>query len=148
MANLLRQNTDFLGRGVIRPLRRDRKNDFANATGAALVAAAVGQILGTRASDEAGSSKGEIPWRTGFGSLLHLIRHRSNTPLLQELAKFYVIDALKRWEPRVRVTAVDVLDAGDVRPTDRRKLVLRVRFDVTDRLGNVVLPNQDASVPM
>ena len=48
----------------------------------------------------------ELPWRTEFGSLLHLLRHQRSAAVLEELARVYVVDALKRWEPRVVVTAV------------------------------------------
>lgn len=63
----------FLGTNLIRPFRRDQKKDFVSASGEALVRAAVGQILATRASSDV--SQGEIPWRTNFGSLLHLLRY-------------------------------------------------------------------------
>ena len=38
---------EFLGFGLLRPFRRDRKADFAAAGGEALLRSAVGQILGT-----------------------------------------------------------------------------------------------------
>jgi phage baseplate assembly protein W len=36
----------------------------------------------------------------------HLLRHQRYDPVLQELARVYVVDALKRREPRVVVTSV------------------------------------------
>jgi uncharacterized protein len=53
-------------------------------------------------------TQGELPWRTEFGSLLHLLCHQKNDRVLQELARVYVVDALKRWEPRVVVTSVQI----------------------------------------
>jgi phage baseplate assembly protein W len=111
---------EFLGRGVIRPFRRDRKQDFAFAEGEELVRSAVGQILGTLASTD--FTQGEIPWRPELGSALHLLRHHKNDATLQELARVYVADALKRWEPRVQVTSVQV-----TRERDRGENVLSVR---------------------
>jgi phage baseplate assembly protein W len=57
---------------------------------------------------------------------------------LQELARVYVADALKRWEPRVQVTSVQV-----ARERDRGEnvLAIRLRYNVIDRNvpGNNVL---------
>ena len=93
----------FLGKGLVRPFRRDEKNDFANDGGLNLVASAVGQILGTKAASE--NNAGELPWRPEFGSLLHLLRHRNIDSGLQELARASTIDAINAWEPRARITA-------------------------------------------
>ncbi len=38
----------FLGVGLLRPFQRDRKNDFAKGSGAALISSRIGQILGTK----------------------------------------------------------------------------------------------------
>ena len=115
----------FLGVGVLRPFRRDQKADFAAAGGEALIKSAVGQVLGTVGASD--FTQGELPFRTEFGSLLHLLRHQKNDRVLQELARVYVVDALKRWEPRVRITSVEVtreqLDGENV-------LAIRVRYDV------------------
>jgi uncharacterized protein len=97
---------EFLGFGLLRPLRRDQKADFAAAGGEQLIRSAVGQILGTIGSSEA--TPGELPWRTEFGSLLHRLRHQKNDSVLQELGRVYVVDALKRWDPRIVVTTVEL----------------------------------------
>ena len=127
---------EFLGFGILRPLRRDKKNDWAAAGGEALVRSAVGQILGTMAASN--FTQGELPWRTEFGSLLHLLRHQKNDAVLQELARVHVADALKRWEPRVQLTSVQV-----TRERDRGEnvLALRIRYNIIDRNvpGNSVL---------
>ena len=126
----------FLGFGPIRPFRRDRKSDFAAAGGEALVRSAVGQILGTMAASD--FTQGELPWRTEFGSLVHLLRHQKNDAVLQELARVHVVDALKRWEPRVQVTSVQV-----TRERDRGEnvLAIRLRYNVisTNTSGNNVI---------
>jgi len=97
---------EFLGFGLLRPLRRDQKADFAAAGGEQLIRSAVGQILGTIGASDV--TPGELPWRTDFGSLLYRLRHQKNDSVLQELARVYVVDALKRWEPRVVVTSLQV----------------------------------------
>jgi phage baseplate assembly protein W len=122
----------FLGYGPIRPFRRDGRGDIAHAGGVTLVRSCVGQVLGTRASSE--FVQGEIPWRPEFGSLLYLLRHRKNNTALGELARAWAQDALRTWEPRVRVTSVRPFRQG-------RALYARVVFDIIDRnvAGNNVL---------
>ena len=132
----------FLGFGLLRPFRRDLKADFAADGGERLVRSAVGQILGTMASSD--FTQGELPWRTEFGSLLHLLRHRRNDAVLQELARVYVVDALKRWEPRVVVTSVQMtreLQEG------QNVLAIRLRYNLVDRAsGAVLLQSLDQTV--
>jgi uncharacterized protein len=83
-------------------------------------------------------TQGELPWRTEFGSLPHLLRHQKNDRVLQELARVYVVDALKRWEPRVVVTSMQIAreqqDGEDVR-------AIRLRYNVisTNVPGNNVI---------
>ena len=127
---------EFLGNGLLRPFRRDQKADFAAAGGEEVIKSAVGQVLGTMGSSD--FTQGEVAWRTEFGSLLHLLRHQKNDSVLQELARVYVVDALKRWEPRVQVTSVQVtrerLDGENV-------LAIRLKYNVisTNTPGNNVI---------
>jgi phage baseplate assembly protein W len=81
--------------------------------------------LGTLAATD--FTQGEIPWRPELGSALHLLRHQKNDAVLQELARVHVADALKRWEPRVQLTSVQV-----TRERDRGEnvLALRIRYDI------------------
>lgn len=131
----------FLGQGLLRPFRRDLKSDFARSSGAELVVACVGQILGTRA--DSALSPGEVPWRTDFGSRLHLLRHGNNNEARNALATVYVKEAIAKWEPRAAVTAVTV------EPTaDQRVLQVRVKFNVVDRGGQTILSDQQAVVPV
>lgn len=113
--------------GLLSPFRRDRKRDFASATGKELLASKVRQALMTEGASP--QSSGELPWRTAFGSSLHLLRHQRNDAALAELARVYVRDALQRWVPEaelVEVTATRV-DAA---------VHLRVRFREADpRMG-------------
>lgn len=100
------ETVGLTGRGLLRPLRRDRKQDFANGTGAELIASHIGQVLGTICHSQ--NTGGEVPWRTEFGSLLHLLRLNNMSPALAEKARAYTAHALRRWVPRVRVTQVKV----------------------------------------
>lgn len=102
-------NLSFLGNGIRRPFRRDEKNDFANASGLELVLSCAGQVLGTRAQSPSGS--GELPWRTEFGSKIHLIRHRNNNVLTREIARTFAQEALAKWEPRLLVVDVTIVSS-------------------------------------
>lgn len=78
---------------------------------------------------------------SSFGSLLHVLRHQKNDAVLQELARIHVVDALKRWEPRVRVTSVQV---SRERQDGENVLSIRVRYDLIDRQvpgNNVLIPD-------
>lgn len=139
-----------LGRGVTRPFRRDGMHDFANADGLALVQSCVGQVLGMRGSTP--FLLGELEWDPDRGSLLHLLRHKANTLVLQELGRTYVIDALRTWEPRVIVRNVRVT-AEKAPNGDETVLLIRLSYDVikTNVPGNAVLfagVNQNVSLPM
>lgn len=131
-----------IGFGLLRPFQRDRKADFAADGGERLIRSAVGQILGTMGSSE--STQGEIPWRTELGSLLRLLLHQRNDSVLQELARVHVVDALKRWEPRVRVKSVK---ATRERQDGENVLAIRLRYDIVSSAGsNVIIPDVEQTV--
>lgn len=130
-----------LGWGLLRPFRRDRKSDIANAGSVELVKAAVGQILGTHCSSD--YTVGELPWRTEFGSLLRLLRHRPNDEGQEELARYYVAQALQRWEPRVALRRVAIRQSA-APDGQRTVLEIRVSYNIIRRnvAGNqVILPD-------
>ena len=131
------------GRGVIHPFRRDGRGDIANTTGVDLVRSAVSQIVGTFAASEA--NEGEMPWRPDFGSLIYLLRHQPNNLALVELARVYVIEAVGRWEPRVRITDVRTQKLTTVSRDDT--LVLHVRFNFLDlNTGKVVFEDVESVI--
>ena len=99
-----------MSRGLLSPFRRDFKRDFASGEGAALLRSKVLQVLMTEGTTP--HSSGELPWRTGFGSGLHLLRHRRGDHILAELARVHIRDALSRWLPEVRLVSLDVRQDG------------------------------------
>ena len=105
--------------GILTPFRRDRKNDFASGTGDELFKSQVIQVLMVEADTP--KSSGELPWRTSFGSAVHLARHHRNDAVISELVRVYARDVLKRWFPDVTVTRLDVQQ-------DLASLILRVGF--------------------
>ena len=126
------------GHGVIHPFRRDRTGDFQNEFGRKLIIAAVSQILGTFAATEI--SQGELPWRPNFGSAIYLLKHQPINEATQNLARIYVVEAIQRWESRVKIT--------DVRAErEDTKLILNVRFNFIDlNTGSVVFEDLEASI--
>ncbi len=98
---------DFLGKGLVAPLRRDGKGDFKSASGLELIGSSVFTILGTIAQSD--FTLGELPWRTEFGSLLTQLRHRNNDAIQREFADALSIQALKEQEPRIAVTSTDIV---------------------------------------
>jgi len=116
-------NPIAFGRGILAPLTRDAKGDFANADDITLVRANVRQVLGTLATS--GSTQGELQWRPEFGSVLQLIRYRNLDETTVELARAYVVDALRTWLFRVRVK-----DATVEIDFEQRALEIRVVYDI------------------
>jgi phage baseplate assembly protein W len=132
------------GRGLLRPFRRDRRQDFASGHGVELVAAAVGQVLGTIcASDQTG---GELPWRTEFGSLLHVLRLSNASPALAEKARAFVAMALARWEPRARVSGVRI---ERVERSEGIALSIRVQWQlVAQGTERVIVPGLETEIAL
>lgn len=128
----------FLGFGVTRPFRRDLTGDIVAEDDVALVKACVAQVIGTRASNDAGTMQGELPWRPRFGSLLHTLRFRNIDPLARKFAQLYVSEALARWEPRVVVKRVLLRD-GDAGGLVGNVLEVHLLYDV---LTNNIEANQ------
>ena len=126
-----------IGFGLVWPLRRNGRGDFVAGSGIDLVKAGLSMLLGTVCAGE--HTDGEYAWNPEFGSLLDLLRHRNNNVTRREMARHYIIDAITRWEPRVRLKDVAVV-AIDVPPGISNGEVLRVLFDiVSSRDGRTVL---------
>ncbi|MCA9605664.1 MAG: hypothetical protein KC619_08725 [Myxococcales bacterium] len=92
-------------RNLLVPFERDRVRDFASGTGYELRLAKMLQVLLTEGDTPQGS--GEMPWRTAFGSGLHLLRHRNADAVLRELARVRARDALRRWAPGAQPLRVE-----------------------------------------
>ena len=128
---------DFLGKGVQFPLR------FGDTTGAVVgseglppeyahIRESIWQILSTR--------PGERFMRPEFGSRLAELVFQQNDVVLKALAKQYTIDAVRRWEKRVRVTHVEF--GQDPLETDRNRFSVKITYQVIGSQveGNLVYP--------
>ncbi len=133
----------FLGVGVLRPFRRDEKQDFANATDRTLLRARLGQVLGTKAQTSSSTGRvvpGELRWRGSFGSRLHILRHRNLNEGFLEMAEVLAREAIAAWEPNVDVTEVEEVNLGTP-----RSAFLRVHYVL---VGSDELPDYvDVSLP-
>lgn len=105
-------------RSLAVPFRRAAR-DLSVADDDALLRAQVEEVLGTECNPD--GTGGELPWRTSFGTPLHLLRHRAGSDVTRELSRVWIRDALAKWVPRARVAAVDIEVASST-------LTIRVRF--------------------
>lgn len=130
--------SDQLGFGLLTPFRRGPA-DFVAGGGDDHLKSVIGQVLGVRASSD--FTEGELPWRPEFGSLLHLLRHRNNDQVTAELARVYVVEALAKWVPQVRVKEVQIDRVAATDPAERNVLLVSLTYDVIglNRPGNEVL---------
>ena len=139
------EDRSLLGYGLLAPLRRDRRLDFASAGGVQLVRSAISQILGTRADD--GRMTGELPWRPEMGSLLHRLQYAAIDDSFASLVRSRVIGAISLWEPRARITSVQVVRAADAQ--GHLQALIRVAFDIVQSgTQNVLVRNQQLDVPL
>lgn len=121
-------------RGLLVPVQRDQKSDFANGSGEALLRSQLQTLLMTRAASEDGSSYGELEWDQEAGSQLYRVRHlRLNDPGLVELFRYRVAEPIAAQLRRVRITKLRVeLDKSQrasrvkigLQPTDARGTAL------------------------
>jgi len=128
---------DFLGKGVAFPFR------FGDADGAVAVSdgkppecrkikESIRHILATR--------PGERFFLPEFGSRLHELVFQQNDVVLKALARQYIVDAIKRWEKRVRVTKVEFSE--DPQTADQNAFLIKITYQViaSQVEGNLVYP--------
>ena len=124
-------NATVLGRGPTMPFRRDGKGDIANGSDVELIRSNVYRVLSTICSSP--RSRGELPWRPEFGSLLNLMRFRNNDGVLGQVAQEYVIDALRIWEPRARVKSANI-----VQDPEAATLTIVLLYDVVTSRQSII----------
>lgn len=122
--------TDLLGSGLAFPLQVDRAGGIALASGHDDIQQALELILGT--------APGERPMRPEFGCRIHDHVFANADGATAALITADVLDALRRWEPRIDVQDVVVTSA----PEDQTVLFVDVRYSIrrTNDLRNLVFP--------
>jgi phage baseplate assembly protein W len=118
---------DFHGRGWAFPVRVGPGGGIALAEGEEDIKQAVRIIIGT--------VLGERAMRPGFGCGAHELVFEHTDSSLTGKARFYVRNALERWEPRIEVEKVDAR-------IDGLKLIVDIHYRVrrTNRRDNIVFP--------
>jgi phage baseplate assembly protein W len=122
--------TDFIGRGWAFPLRTDATGGIALVSREREIEEAIRLILGT--------APGERPMRPEFGCRIHDHVFANADGTTAALITADVLDALRRWEPRIDVEDVVVTSA----PEDQTVLFIDVRYSIrrTNDLRNLVFP--------
>lgn len=116
------------GTGPTFPFARDGRGDWTTGSGVEAIESAIRQILGVKGASA--NTQGELPWRTEFGSQLHRLRHSNNNAALEDIARVFVIEAIRRYERRINLTQATV-QAFDVESFG--KVGLRVEIFYTIR---------------
>ena len=106
MGELIKPTRDFLGRGLITPLRRLGPADFSSGAGILLVRSCIRQIISTR--------RGELPWKPQFGTLVDRMRHKINNEALETAVASDLMEAITAWEPRVNQVSIAVKRSGNM----------------------------------
>lgn len=107
-------NDQLLGNGLAVPLRLGPAG-LAQSAGQAKVEQSIRVILGTQ--------HGERVMRPAFGANLRALAFAPNNTSTANLARFYVTDALGRWEPRI-----DVLDVAVTNDNVAAALRIEIRY--------------------
>lgn len=121
---------DLLGKGWRYPVQLDDQNEIALAAGEEDIQQAIWIILST--------ALGERLMRPDFGCGIHDLVFAPNNTGTAGMARFYVEDALMRWEPRIDLEEVEV----QADPTEPELLLISVSYQVrtTDSRYNLVYP--------
>ena len=88
---------DHFGTGIATPFRIGASG-IQTSSGVEKVLMCVAQTIGTPTA--------KLPWRCKFGTRIPRLRHMNNSNGLQTLARVDIGDALRLWEPRVRLSKV------------------------------------------
>lgn len=91
----------YVGNGLSTTKTFDRLTLRTNSiTGIEKIQDSIFNILSTRV--------GERVLMPEFGSRLYLVLFEQNTPIFADLAKFYITDALSKWEKRIELDGIKV----------------------------------------
>jgi phage baseplate assembly protein W len=121
---------EFLGTGWKYPIQLDQHGDIALSRYEQSIQEAIWSILSI--------APGERLMRPDFGCRIHELVFAPNDASTAGLARFYVEDALRRWEPRIDVGEVEV----QADPDNPALLLVSISYQVrtTDSRFNVVYP--------
>jgi phage baseplate assembly protein W len=121
---------EFLGTGWKYPIQLDQHGDVALSRYEQSIQEAIWSILSI--------APGERLMRPSFGCRIHELVFAPNDAGTAGLARFYVEDALRRWEPRIELGEVEV----QADPGNPALLLISISYQVrtTDSRFNLVYP--------
>ena len=120
---------DLYGRGMSWPFTVSTTGGIRESTGVRKVEESIRIILGTQ--------YGERAMRPTFGCNLKSLAFSPNNSATANLAKFYVEDGVKQWEPRIDLTSVAVTND----PLNGVLLIqITYRLKQTPDIHNMVYP--------
>ena len=123
-------NLSVLGSGWRTPLAIDRQGSIALSSENDNIQEAIWIILST--------APGERLMHPNFGCAIHRLAFEPNNVSTAGLARFYVEDALRTWEPRILLDEVEV--QADVDQPWLLLISVRYRVRTTDSRFNLVYP--------
>ncbi len=124
---------DFLGKGLSFPMRFSQRTGGTQGLGQHdHIHESILQIIGTR--------PGERFMNPEFGSKLNDLVFEQNDQVLKSLIRHYIIEAINRWEKRVRITEVSFDESPQ--HTDQNILLINISYRVirSQVIGNLVYP--------
>jgi len=126
-----------LGKGASFPLRFTGETGGVavpdgEAPGHGKIKESIRHILSTR--------PGERFFLPEFGSRLHELVFQQNDVVLKALARQHIVDAIKRWEKRVKITKVEFSE--DTETVEQNRFLIRITYQVIGSQveGNLVYP--------
>ena len=121
---------NFLGKGISFPYSISEKKGISLSSESENIKESIRIILGT--------VRGERLMNPDFGCDLNKLVFHPNSPNTAALAKYYVSESVRKWEPRVENITVDV------RPDPMKENVLSVKiiYNIirTNSMDNMVYP--------
>jgi len=122
-------DTDIIGKGFAFPLQINPRGGIKSSKHAEKIRQSILVILGTQ--------HGERLMRPNFGSNLKRLVFAPNNTATANLARFYVEESIKTWEPRIQLD--EVIVKNDNKNT---KLLIDIRYRIksTNEPGNLVYP--------
>lgn len=110
------------GTGLLSPLRRSGSSDFESGSGIDVLKSRVREILGTIA--DSGTSSGELPWDTEFGSSRLISLKHKNLEGIEDFARSFIFEAVRTHEPGAIVTRIET-DKDEKAKTLRLRVFIR-----------------------
>ena len=120
----------FLGKGWKYPVELDRAGGLAQSEVDELIRQSIFIILGT--------APGERVMRPTFGCEIHELLYAPNNQATASLAAHYCLDALQKWEARIKDISVDGEPSRE-EPT-RLDIIIKYRVRQTNVARNLVYP--------